>query len=80
MNCFRFDNVINNTMIINSDNSNTACIKTQNRQIMTAIANIMLKFQPILKKTIMTNHTFFAVVTFRKISYFAYTNSIVIQH
>ena len=67
-------------MIINSDNSNIAYIKTQNRQIMTTIANIILKFQPMLKKSIMTNHTIFAVATFSKISYFVYTNSIVIQH
>ena len=56
--------------IFNSDNSNIAY---------SNIANRILKFKPMIKKPIMTNHTFFAVVTFSKISSFADINSIVIQ-
>ena len=48
---------MNNTAIINifnNDNSNIASINT-------------LKFEYVIKKPIMANHTFFATVTFSKI-------------
>ena len=47
---------------------------------MTIIAYRSLKFEPMIKKETVANHAFFAVVTFSKISYFAYINSIIIQH
>ena len=47
---------------------------------MTTIAYIILKVESMIKKPIMTNHTFFAVVTFSKINSFTYINSIVIEH
>ena len=57
---------MNNTTRINafnSDNSNITYIKTQHRQIMTAITDRILKFQPIIKKPIVvTNPTFLAVI------------------
>ena len=52
MNCFRFVNFMNNTMIINSfnsDNSNIAIIETQNCQIMTIITYRILKLDPMIK-------------------------------
>ena len=51
-------NVMNNTRIINifnSNNSNIAYNKTQNRQIMTTIVYIILKFESMIKKPIMAN-------------------------
>lgn len=54
MNYIRFDDVIKNTTIINtfnSDNSNLANIKTHHQKIMTTIANTFLKFEPIIEKT-----------------------------
>ena len=44
-----------------------------------AITNMILKFKPMIKKTIMKNYTFFAVFTFSKINSFAYINSIIMQ-
>ena len=55
MRCFIFANVMNNTMVINnlnSDNSNITNIKTQHRQIMAAITNIISKFKHMIKKPI----------------------------
>ena len=46
--------------------------------IMTTITYIILKVESMIKKPIVANHTFFAVVTFNKISSFAYINSIII--
>ena len=34
----------------------------------------------MIKKEIVTNHAFFAAITFSKITFFAYINSIVTQH
>ena len=73
---------MNNTTVINilnSDNSNIAFMKTQNCKIMTTIVNIILKFESMIKKPLIANHAFFAVVTFSKINSFAHINSIVIQ-
>ena len=70
-------------MIINifySNDSNMVYIKIQNCQIMTTIAYRILKFEPMIKKPIVTNLVFFAVVTFSGTSSFAYINSILIQH
>ena len=72
-----------NTTIINiydSNNSNITYINNKHCQIMTTIAYRIFKFESVIKKSIVTNHTFFAVVTFSKINSFAYINSIVIQH
>ena len=44
------------------------------------ITHIVLKFEFIIKKPIVENHTFFAVVTFSKINSFAYIHSMVVQH
>ena len=60
--------------IFNSDNSNTTEIMTKYTPIVTNIANEILKFKSIVKKPIVTNHTFFTVITFCNI------NSIVIQY
>ena len=62
----------------NSDNSIIANIKAQH-QIMTLITNMILTFEPMIKKSIVTNHTLFALVAFSRINLFAYINSIVIQ-
>ena len=67
--------VMNNTTIINifnSDNSNIAYIKTAHCR---TIAYMILKFESMIKRKIMANHTF---LTFGKIN-FAYINSIVTQ-
>ena len=80
-NFFRFANVINIITIINhfnSDNNNNANLKTLYCQIITTIAKGILKFNPMMKKSTVTNHTFFALVTFSRTNYFAYINSIVI--
>ena len=76
---------MNNTMIIIIFNRDTVItistyIKTQHCQIMTTIGYRILKFVSMIKKTIIANDTFFAFVTFSKISSLAYINSIVIQH
>ena len=47
---------------------------------MATIAHIMLKVECMIRKSIVGNHAFFAVVTFNKISSFAYINFIVIKH
>ena len=74
---------MNNTTVINifnSDNINIAYIKAQNRQIMTTITNIILKFEPMTKKPLVTNHAFFTSITFSRIDSSAYINSIVKQY
>ena len=71
---------MNNTTIItifNSDNSNIAYIKTQHFQIMTTITYIILKVESMIKKLIVENHTFFAIVTLSKINSF-YRNTVFI--
>ena len=88
MNCFKFANTMNNTMIINifnNDNSSIPYIKTSHSQIMATIAYIALKyialkFESMIKNPKLTNHTFFAVVIFSKIISFNDINSIVLQH
>ena len=86
MNCFKFTNAMNYTMIINilnSDNSSIPYIKTSYSQIMVTIAYIALKcialkFESMIKKPKLTNHTFFAVVIFSKIILFNDINSIAL--
>ena len=85
INCFKFAYIVcmNNTTIsnaFNGDNSNIAFIKTQCCQIMAIMAYRILKFEPMIKKRIVINHTYFAVVTFSRINCFAYFDSIVLQH
>ena len=51
---------MNNTTIINifnSDNSNIAYINTLHCQIMTTIVYRILKFESMIKKPIVTNHS-----------------------
>ena len=67
MNCIRFPNVMNNTTITNllhSDNSNIANIKRQHRQIITIITNAVLKYEPMIKISVVASYTFFPVLTF----------------
>ena len=74
MNCFRFANVMNNAMVINTFNSAnkiTAFINTQNRQVMETITYRILKFEPMIKKSIVANYTFFTVMTLSNINSFA---------
>ena len=69
MNWLRFANVMNTKTIINtfnSDSSNIYKTRTQHLQI--------------LKLNQPTNNTFFSIITYSKISFLAYINSIVIQH
>ena len=70
---FRFANMKNNATIINtfnSDNDNIANIKTQHHQIMTTIANRILKFKIMINKPTVTDNTLFTVITFSKIRSF----------
>ena len=54
-------------------------IKTQHCQIMTIITDRIFKLEPVIKKSIVTNHTFnHTVFTFSRINSFAYINFIVI--
>ena len=67
---------MNNTTkinIFNSDTSNITYINTQN-------CMITITYRILIKKSIMTNHTFFTVVTPSKINSIAYINSIAMQH
>ena len=70
-------NKITITAIFNGGNSNIAHINTEN---MATIAYRISEFESVIKKPIMANYAFFAVVTFSKINSFTYINSIVIQH
>ena len=66
-------NVMNYLAINNSfksDNSTIANIKTQYYQIMTTILSRILKFKPVIKKPIVTNHTFFIATSFSNIPSF----------
>ena len=61
---------MNNTAIINtfnSDNSNIASIKTQHQQILTTITNGFVKFEPMIKMSIVIDNTFFTVIHFSNI-------------
>ena len=40
---------------------------------MTTIKDRMLQFKSMIKKAIVTNHTFFAVITFSRINFFAFS-------
>ena len=74
---------MNNETIINPfiiDDSNITNIKTRNCQIMRIITNIISKLIPMIKKPLVANHTFFTVITFKKINFFAYIKFIVTQH
>ena len=67
MNSFRFSNVMNNTAIINtfnSDNRNIAYIKIQHCQIMAIVTNRILKFKPMIKKPVVADNILFTVITF----------------
>ena len=46
---------------------------------MTTIKDRIFKFEPIIEKPIVANHTFFTDITFSRINSFTYINSIVIQ-
>ena len=73
---------MNNTTIINifnSNNSNVDYIKTQNCQTMTTRPNRILKLESMINKSIVANHAFAPVVTFGKINFFVYVNSVVIS-
>ena len=64
---------MNNTAIINtfiSDNSNITSIKTQHQQILAAITNGFVKFEPMIKMSIVIDNTFFTVIHFSNISSF----------
>ena len=63
MNCFRFINIFNN------DNSNNAYIKAQHYQIMSFITYMILKFESMIEKAIVTNHAFSIFTTFSKINF-----------
>ena len=57
------------TNIFNSDNRNIVyIIKNQNRQIIAAIAYRILKFESMIKKTIVENYAFFTAITFSMIN------------
>ena len=74
---------MNNTTIINTfngNNSNAANFKLQHRQIMTTIANKILKFKPMTKIPIVTSHNYFAIITFSRVHSFIYINSMVTQN
>ena len=73
---------MNNTSIniFNSDNSKIAYINTEHCQNMTIIAYRILKFQSMIKKSTMANHTFFAVVTFSKTLAIPLPVSILLQY
>ena len=82
MNCFRFANAIKDTLVINifkSDNSSITKTKTQNYHVMKTMIYRILKFQPMIEKPMVTNYTFFTVITFNNINSFTWVNSIVMQ-
>ena len=54
--------------IFNSDNDNIACMETQSCQIMTTSTCIILKFESMIKKSIVTNHAFSTFITFSRIN------------
>ena len=56
--------------IFNSENTIIASIKTKHCQIKATIAYRILKFEPMIKKLIVTNHAFFTFITFSNISSF----------
>ena len=83
MNWYRFAIFKNNATIIKSFSScisDIAYIKTQNRQIVTTSAKILLKFEPMIKKTISEKSCILHCYYFNRISSFAYASSMVKQH
>ena len=73
---------MNNTTISNifiNGLSNIAYVNTILRQLMRTIAYRLLKFESMIKNSIMQNRKYFAVVTFSKINSFAFVISIVIS-
>ena len=57
----------NKTIIntFNSDNRNIANIKKQYHQIMTTITERIVKFNSMIKRPVITNHTNFTVITLK---------------
>ena len=79
----RFANVMNNTAIIttfNSDNINIVNIKKQHCRIIRIIRIRILKFKSMIKKTIVADNTFFTVITFSRINSFTGISSLKVQH
>ena len=73
MKCFRSANVMKNTIIINtfnSDNTNIPMIKARHLQIMTTTANEILTFEPRINIPIVANFAFFTFITFGNINFF----------
>ena len=58
---------------------NITNIKTQHFQIVITITNRILKFKLMIKEPLVASHTFFFIITFRKINSFTLFNCIVIQ-
>ena len=78
-NCFNFANFMKDTSMINffnSGNRNIAKIKSQHHQVITTITSEIMKLKPMIP--VVTNDTFFTVITFRKINFFTQINSIII--
>ena len=50
--------------MFNTDNSNITYIKTQHRLIMTTIGYRILKFEPMVKKPVVTNYIYFLMLLF----------------
>ena len=78
---------MNKSAIINTFNqlrwlidTDVGKIKRQNREIMTAIIEWILKFEPMIKKPIVAKHTFCTDITFSRINSFPYLNFIMIQN
>ena len=83
MNFFRFANDMTKTTIINlfnSDNSNIVHVKIHYHQIMMTVTDRILKFETMTKKSIVTDNTFFTVITFSRLNSFTLINSIKIKH
>ena len=55
----------------NIDDSNITKIKIQHCQITTTITkkNRVLKFKPMIKKSVVADDTFFTIITFSRINY-----------
>ena len=63
---------MNNTKIsntFNSDNSNIAYIRIHHSRIMTIIKSRINYFKPMIKKSIGTNHAFFAAITIESFTF-----------
>ena len=78
----RFPNM-NNATIINIFNSDNAILLILRHNIVKSWQSLHTEswnLNPWLKKAAVTNHAFFATMTFSRISSFPYISSIVIQH